>query len=83
MAVAAIIDNADGRREIPLSEIQNKEGNLGKIFNLDTITLLTVLNAAERAGYIEVVRTAGLDLLHITTDMSFLDCVRQYYSKLS
>ena len=83
VAVAAIIDNADGRREIPLSEIQNKEGNLGKIFNLDTITLLTVLNAAERAGYIEVVRTAGLDLLHITTDMSFLDCVRQYYSKLS
>lgn len=83
VAVAAIIDNADERREIPLSEIQNKEGNLGKIFNLDTITLLTVLNAAERAGYIEVVRTAGLDLLHITTDMSFLDCVRQYYSKLS
>lgn len=83
IALAVIVDNAGKRREIPLSEIQSKEGNLGKIFNLDTITLLTVLNSAERSGYIEVVRTAGLDLLHITTEMTFLDCVRQYYSKLS
>ena len=73
----------NGRKEIPLAEIQNKPGNLGKVFNLDTITLLTVLNAAERTGYVEVVRTAGLDQLHITTDLSFLDCVQLYYEKLS
>lgn len=83
VALAVIVDNADGRREIPLSEIQNSQCNLGKVFNLDTITLLAVLNATERAGYIEVVRTAGLDLIHITSKYTFLDCVRQYYSKLS
>ena len=83
ISVAVIVDNAGGRKEIPLSEIQNNPGNLGKVFNLDTITLLTVLNAAEQAGYVRVVRTAGLDLLHITTNNSFLDCVQQYYDKLS
>jgi hypothetical protein len=83
IAVAVIVDNANGRTEIPLSEIQNKHGNIGRVFNLDTITLLTVLNAAERAGYVEVVRTAGLDLLHITTPYTFLECVQQYYDKLS
>ena len=83
IAVAVIVDNADGRTEIPLSEIQNKQGNIGRVFNLDTITLLTVLNAAERKGYVKVVRTAGLDLLHIITKNSFLECVRQYYGKLS
>lgn len=83
IAVAVIVDNADGRTEIPLSEIQNKQGNLGRVFNLDTITLLTVLNAAEREGYVKVVRTAGLDLLHIITGSSFLECVQQYYDKLS
>lgn len=83
IAVAVIVDNADGRTEIPLSEIQNKERNIGRVFNLDTISLLTVLNAAERAGYVEVVRTAGLDLLHITTPNTFLECVQQYYDKLS
>ena len=81
--LAIIIDNADGRKEIPLSEIQNKQGNVGKVFNLDAITLLTVLNSAERAGYVEVVRTAGLDQLHITTDLSFLECIHLYYKKLS
>ena len=83
IAVAVIIDNAGRRTEIPLSEIQNSSGNIGRVFNLDTITLLTVLNAAERAGYVEVVRTAGLDLLHITTRNTFLECVQQYYDKLS
>ena len=73
IAVAIIVDNAGGRTEIPLSEV----------FNLDTITLLTVLNAAEREGYIKIVRTAGLDLLHINTKNSFLECVQQYYEKLS
>ena len=83
IAVAVIVDNADGRTEIPLSDIQNKTGNLGKVFNLDTITLLTVLNAAERAGYVKVVRTAGLDLLHILTKNDYLECVKQYYAQLS
>lgn len=83
IAVAVIVDNAAGRTEIPLSDIQNKTGNLGKVFNLDTITLLTVLNAAERAGYVKVVRTAGLDLLHILTKNDYLECVKQYYAQLS
>ena len=81
--MAIIVDNSNGRKEIPLAEIQNKQGNLGKMFNLDAITLLSILNAAEREGYVEVVRTAGLDQLHITQELSFLECVRLYYEKLS
>lgn len=83
IATAIIIDNAAGKAEVSLSDIQNDCGNLGRVFNLDTITLLAVLNAAERAGYVKVVRTAGLDLLHITTENTFLQCVKQYYDKLS
>ena len=83
IALAIIVDNSNGRKEIPLAEIQNKQGNLGKVFNLDAITLLLILNAAEREGYVEVVRTAGLDQLHITQELSFLECVRLYYEKLS
>ena len=40
-------------------------------------------NAAERAGFVEVVRTAGLDQLHIIKELSFLECVQLYYEKLS
>ena len=83
IATAVIIDNASGKTEIPLSELQNSCGNIGKVFNLDAITLLTVLNAAEREGYVKVVRTAGLDLLHITTDYTYLQCIEEYYNHLS
>ena len=83
IATAVIIDNASGKTEIPLSELQNSCGNMGKVFNLDAITLLTVLNAAEREGYVKVVRTAGLDLLHITTDYTYLQCIEEYYNHLS
>lgn len=83
IATAIIVDNAAGKAEISLSDIQNDFGNISKVFNLDTITLLAVLNAAEQSGYVKVVRTAGLDLVHIITKNTFLQCVEQYYDKLS
>jgi len=83
IALSIIIDNANGRSEINLSEIQTAEMNLGRVMNLDTITLLEVLNAAEKAGYVKVVRTSGMDVLKINTSYTFLQCVQQYYEKLS
>lgn len=83
IAAAVLLDQAAGRREVPLTEIQTKPGGLGKAFNLDTITLLTVLNEVERAGFVKVIRTAGLDVLQITTDLTFLGCVERYYQTLS
>lgn len=83
IALAVLVDNAEGRKEFPLGEIKNSECNLGKAFNLDTITLMAVLNAVESAGYIHVVRTAGLDVVRLNTDMNCMECLEKYYEGLN
>jgi len=81
--LAVILDNADGETEIKISSIQNDKGNAGKIFNLDIITLVNLLNRIELMGYIKVVRTAGLDVIRVENEMDFLECVREYYRKIN
>jgi len=77
--LAVILDNANGEEEIKISAIQNDKKNAGKIFNLDIITLVNLLNKIELLGYIKVVRTAGLDVIEIKKKIDFLECVREYY----
>ena len=81
--LAVILDNANGETEVKISSIQNDKGNAGKIFNLDIITLVNLLNKIELMGYIKVVRTAGLDVIRIENNMGFLDCVSEYYKVIN
>jgi len=77
--LAVILDNAAAETEIKITSIQNEKNNAGKIFNLDIITLVNLLNKLELMGYIKVVRTAGLDVIRINERMNFLECVHEYY----
>ena len=92
VAFAVIIDQAtekdkDGndiiRDEIGLNELYSKPCNIGKVFNLDTITMLDVLHEIENLGLIKIIRTAGLDVIHINEKMTFEDCVKRYYKTLN
>ncbi len=83
VALAVLIERAEGKTEVRISDIQNEPNNLGKAFNLDIITLTSLLYDLELLGYIRVVRTAGLDVIKINTDMSFLDCVNAYYKTIN
>lgn len=83
IALAVIIDQANGAREIKISSVQNDKCNLGKVFNLDIITLTNLLNKIELLGYIKVVRTAGLDVITIEREISFLECIREYYTMIN
>jgi len=81
--LAVLIDQAQGETEIRISSIQNDNGNAGKAFNLDIISLISLLYKIELLGYIKVNRTAGLDVINILTDWGFLDCVREYYRAIN
>ncbi|HEX8932207.1 MAG TPA: DUF4007 family protein [Patescibacteria group bacterium] len=81
--LAVIIDQADGEKEVRISAIQNDNGNASKAFNLDIINLTALLYKIELLGYIKVVRTAGLDVVQIKTNWSFLDCVEEYYRAIN
>ena len=76
--LAVIMDNAKGQKEIKIAALQNDVMNVGKVFNLDIITLTNLLYKTELLGYIKVIRTAGLDIVRVDTDMDFLGCVIEY-----
>lgn len=82
IVVAIIVDNAAGKKEVLLSDLLNAENNIGRVFNLDIISMLNLLDAAQQTGLVKIVRTAGLDILKIDTEMNFTDCVKQFYADL-
>ena len=77
--LAVISDNAGSRKEIPLNELLNSPCNIGRVFNLDSIAMLDGLYRIEKQGLIKINRTAGLDVITLLGDYSFLDCVEQFY----
>ena len=80
--LAVIVENAGERKEISLSELLTAPCNIGKVFNLDSITMLDVLYRIEKLGLIRINRTAGLDVITIQEELSFFDCVERFYTAI-
>jgi len=84
IVLAVIIANMpEGEHEVRISVLQSDICNIGKIFNLDSVALTDYLYQIAALGYIKVVRTAGLDVVRIETNMNFLECVNEYYEKIN
>lgn len=83
VALAVIAENAGNRQEIPLNELLIASGNIGKVFNLDSITMLDVLYRVERLGKLKINRTAGLDVILLKNKYSFIECVERYYRSIN
>ena len=89
-SIGCYVDNAEGMDEIKISSILNDKYNIGKIFNLDIITLTAILNKIELMEYIKVIRTAGLDIIRLNNSIQgkthadkFLWCVGKYYESIN
>lgn len=83
VAMAVIQDQANGRKEISLNELLTAPCNIGKVFNLDAISMLELLREIEKLGEVKIIRTAGLDIIRILSDGDFNSCVEMYYSSLN
>lgn len=80
---AVIVDNAKGRKEISLNELLRSPKNIGRIFNLDSISMLDVLYEIEKLNLIKINRTAGLDVISILQKINFIDCVKNFYASIN
>ena len=80
--MAVISEQAHGRNEIGLNELLTGTNNIGKVFNLDSITMLDILHTVEKLGEIKIIRTAGLDVVRILNARSFQQCVESYYADI-
>lgn len=81
--LAVIADNANGRKEIGLNELLTAPCNIGKVFNLDSITMLDLLYRIEKRGSIRINRTAGLDVITLQEELDFYDCIERFYSSVT
>lgn len=82
VVLAVMIEEAKGKKEIALNELLTAPGNIGKVFNLDAITMLDVLHEIENMGEIKIIRTAGLDVVQVKEERTFIECVTKYYETI-
>lgn len=80
--LAIIVEQAGDRKEVLLNDLLFREGNIGKIFNLDAVALLELLHKMEPLHEVQVIRTAGLDVVRILNKRSFMECVENYYKEI-
>lgn len=81
--LAIISEQAKDREEISLNELLTAPMNIGRVFNLDAITMLDALYRIEKLGAIRINRTAGLDVIRIIEKRSFLGWVEKYYQEIN
>ena len=81
--LAVFSDQAGGRDEIGLNDLLKSPCNIGKVFNLDAVSLLDVLHQVEKSGSIKIIRTAGLDVIHLNNQLTFNECVQNYYENIN
>ena len=82
IVLAFIYEEAKSETEIGLNSLLISPCNIGKVFNLDSITLIESLHRAEKTGLVKIVRTAGLDYIKLKEGYSFIDCVIKYYEEI-
>lgn len=82
VTLAVVYDQAEGNTEISLSALLSSPCNIGRVFNLDSITMIEALHHAERTGLLRIVRTAGLDYIKLEDGYDFITCVEKYYEEI-
>ena len=68
--------------ELEINSLLYGKNSIGRVFNLDTITLLDILRNSENRNLLKIVRTAGLDVVQIDAGGSAAEYVTKYYHDL-
>ena len=82
-AIRAMCERSEelsGRAELRLETLLDAPSSPGRLFNLDSIALLSKLYELENDGYLRIVRTAGLDVVRLNDSLPHKeDCLARYY----
>lgn len=85
VAFAILVNEAKKREslEIKISDVEKATCNLGRTFNMDSISITKILDDLRNQRLIRVTRTAGLDVIKIINkDKDFIGCVLDYYNSI-
>lgn len=84
VAFAIIVNEAAKceTNEVRISDIEKAPCNIGKTFNMDSISISRLLDDLRNKGLIRVTRTAGLDVVKIINNRNFMECIEDYYNSI-
>ena len=74
-------DRDKNQKYISLSDVEFGNNSLGVLLNINRVTIKEYLEKLERQSYIRIDRTAGLNIIYITTDEDIYDILRNYYER--
>ena len=83
---SVICDNVkdkDENNEVLISSLLDDKNNIGKIFNMSRTLIIQILGKLVKMGYIEMSRTAGLDVIKMIRPISLEECLKEYYIELN
>ena len=83
LVILAVIEDQTDKDEILISDLLDKPCNIGKIFNLDRATCFYYLDQLQKAGRLEVIRTAGLDVVKLKQRANFYEAIQEYYRAIN
>ena len=82
--LAVLYETVGERRELKIKELFSGTAgaSVGRIFQLELVGLMQILYQLEKAGYLKVIRTAGLDVIRLRAEGTALTLVEEYYRDL-
>lgn len=64
-----------------ISSLLNAPDHVGKVFNLNRVAINEYLDQLRISGYLSINRTAGLDMVYVTSGIRPEDIMTEYYKK--
>ena len=69
------------KTSVSIDDLLKAPNNIGRIFNLNRVTINEYLDQLRISGYLTINRTAGLDMVYVESLMEPQDIMAEYYEK--
>lgn len=71
----------DGKTSVDIDTLISQDNNIGKVFNLDRNMINDYLDRLRQDGFIQLNRTAGLDMVYVNNEITPAQILEIYYKQ--
>jgi hypothetical protein len=77
-----IVSNLEeDKTSVDIDTLVSQDNNIGKVFNLDRNMINDYLDRLRQEGFIQLNRTAGLDMVYINKEITTVQILERYYKQ--
>ena len=72
---------SEEKRSVGINELVTAANNIGRVFNLNRVSVNEYLDQLRVAGYLTINRTAGLDMVYLNDSITPASVLTKYYEE--